>query len=105
MIKRPLILTVFLLLAAGSFAPATVAQPASDQTDLSITRRVENAILAVPALATMDIHVGTRERNVWLTGFVRSMADIRQADAIARDIHGVDAVHNRLRIADRPTRA
>jgi osmotically-inducible protein OsmY len=53
----------------------------------------------------MDIRVGTRERNLWLTGFVNSIDDIRQADAIARGIHGVDVVHNHLRIADRPSSA
>lgn len=94
-----------LLLASGSFAPAALAQGDGENTDVSITRRVENAIFAVPALGAMDIRVGTRERNVRLTGFVNSIADIGQADSIARGIHGVDTVHNHLRIADRPSRA
>ena len=105
MIKAPLVLVASLLIAGGSFAPATLAQHTGEFTDVSITRHVEDAILAVPALAVMDIRVGTREGNVWLTGFVNSLADILRADAIARGVHGVDGVHNRLRIADRASRA
>jgi hyperosmotically inducible protein len=106
MIKRPLmLLAASLLLASGSFAPTSLAQRVGEDTDVSLTRRVENAILAVPALRAMDIRVGTREGDVWLTGFVNSIADILEADAITRGVRGVDAVHNHLRIADRPSRA
>ena len=94
-----------LLIAGGSVAPVTLAQVTSESTDVSVTRRVEDAILAVPALAVMDIRVGTREGSVWLTGFVNSLADILRADALARGVDGVEVVHNRLRIADRPSRA
>jgi hyperosmotically inducible periplasmic protein len=94
------------LLAACSFALTALAQDApGERADASITRSVQNAILAVPALKAMDIRVETLRGIVRLTGFVNSLGDIAQADRIARRIEGVGGVRNELRVANRPSRA
>jgi hypothetical protein len=48
MIRGPFILAALLLLASGSFTPRTLAQGGGEDSDVSITRNMENAILAVP---------------------------------------------------------
>jgi osmotically-inducible protein OsmY len=94
------------LLAVGSLAFTALAQDEpGERADASITRSVQTAILAVPALKAMDIRIETRRGIVRLTGFVNSIADIAQADRIARRIEGVGGVRNDLRVANRPTRA
>jgi hyperosmotically inducible periplasmic protein len=94
------------LLAACSLAFTALAQDApGERADASITRSVQDALLAVPALKTMDIRVATRRGIVQLTGFVNSITDIAQADRIARGVQGVGAVRNHLRVANRPSRA
>jgi hyperosmotically inducible protein len=94
------------LLAACGFALTALAQDApGERADASITRSVQDAILAVPALKAMDIRVDTRRGIVRLTGFVNSIADIAQADRIARRVQGVGGVRNDLRVSNRPSRA
>jgi hypothetical protein len=91
------------LLAACSFALAQDAP--GERADASITRSVQDAILAVPALKAMDIRVETLRGIVRLSGFVDSIADIAQADRIVRRVQGVGGVRNELRVSNRPSRA
>lgn len=53
----------------------------------------------------MDITVQTRDGVVYLRGFVNSIADITRAAALARTVKGVNFIRNRIRVADRPSRA
>jgi hyperosmotically inducible periplasmic protein len=94
------------LLAACSLALTALAQDEpGERADASITRSVQDAILAVPALKAMDIRVETQRGIVRLTGFVNSIADIAQADRIVRRVQGVGGVRNDLRVSNRPSRA
>ena len=91
------------LLAACSLALTALAQDEpGERADASITRSVQDA---VPALKAMDIRVETLRGIVRLTGFVNSIADIAQADRIARRVQGVGGVRNDLRVSNRPSRA
>jgi osmotically-inducible protein OsmY len=94
------------LLAALGFALTALAQDApGERADASITRSVERAIFAVPALKAMDIRVETRRGIVRLTGFVGAFPDIVQVDWIVRQVDGVSGIRNNLRVANRPARA
>jgi len=94
------------LLAACGVAFTALAQDEPGQReDASITRSVQDAILAVPALKAMDIRVETLRGIVRLTGFVNSVGDIAQATRIARGVEGVGGVRNDLQVANRPSRA
>jgi hyperosmotically inducible protein len=45
-----------------------------------------------------DISVVTRKGNVQLTGFVENQTQIDRATSIVRDIKGVTAVENKLKL-------
>jgi len=94
-----------LLVACGFTFTALAQDEPGQRADASITRSVQDAILAVPALKAMDIRVETVRGIVRLTGFVNSIADIAQADRIAHGVRGVGGVRNHLRVANRPSRA
>jgi len=70
-----------------------------------ITERVTTALDKHPVLRKMDISVETRDGVVHLTGFVRSMAQIDMAGALARSIKGVATVRNAVQVANRPSQA
>jgi osmotically-inducible protein OsmY len=92
------------LVAATTFAGFAAAQtPALD--DETITASVEKAIYSDASLKMMDITVQTRDGVVYLRGFVNSIADITRAAALARTVKGVNFIRNRIRVADRPSRA
>jgi hyperosmotically inducible protein len=108
MMQRQLVSLTWIvaLLAACGFALTAFAQDApGERADASITRSVEDAIFAVPALKAMDIRVETRRGIVRLSGFVSSLADIVQVDSIVRRVDGVGGIRNNLRVANRPSRA
>ena len=93
-----------LLVAATSFVGSAGAQtPALD--DDAITVGVEKAIHSDASLSTMDITVQTRDGVVYLRGFVKSVADISRAAALAHRVKGVNLIRNTIRVADRPSRA
>ena len=93
-----------LLVAATTFVGFAGAQtPALD--DDAITAGVEKAIYGDASLRTMDITVETRGGVVYLRGSVKSIADISRAAALAHRVQGVNLIRNRIRVADRPSRA
>jgi hyperosmotically inducible protein len=64
--------------------------------DTAVTARVKMALLADPAIKSLDISVLTVSGTVQLTGFVDSQAQIDQAEAIARAAEGARGVKNEL---------
>jgi hyperosmotically inducible periplasmic protein len=64
--------------------------------DTAVTARVKMALLAEPAIKSLDISVLTVSGTVQLTGFVDSQAQIDQAEAIARATDGASGVKNEL---------
>jgi osmotically-inducible protein OsmY len=89
---------------AGTLA-AGGAQAQDKPPDDSITAQVRTALHADARLARMEIKVETTAGVVSLTGFVRTLEDISQAEGVARGVSGVSAVRNHLRIANRPSQA
>jgi hyperosmotically inducible protein len=66
--------------------------------DSAVTARVKTALLADPAIKSLDISVLTVGGTVQLTGFVNNQAQIDQAGAIARAAEGASSVKNELAI-------
>lgn len=94
-----------LLAALGAFAMAGAQDKGAGFDDALITERVTRALHNDAMLGKTEISIETRDGVVHLTGFVRSMAQVDRAGALARGIKGVSAVRNTLRVADRPSRA
>ncbi len=92
---------ILLLLALG----VSAQEKGVGFDDALITERVTSAIRNDPMLGKTDISIETRDGVVHLKGFVRSMAEVHRAGALARGITGVTAVRNTIRVADRPSRA
>ena len=97
------------MLVAATFAAglgqAQESKDAPPSADAAITRRVESALAKDPFLRRQHIYVETQDGVVNLSGFVRSLDDIAKAAELAREVRGVSAVRNGLRVANRPSRA
>jgi hyperosmotically inducible protein len=59
---------------------------------------VKSAFIADAVVKGFDISVVTRKGNVQLTGFVENQTQIDRATSIVRDIKGVTAVENKLKL-------
>lgn len=94
-------LAVFLLTA--SLSTAVLAQQTVPVDDQRIA--VEDALRGTRSLAGADIQVTAREGAVTLRGFAPSLESIATAGCIAARVRGVSAVYNKIRVADRPSRA
>jgi hyperosmotically inducible protein len=66
--------------------------------DTVITARVKAAILADPAMKSMDVSVVTRKGEVMLSGFVDNSVLLGQAIDLARDVDGVTSVVDHMSI-------
>jgi osmotically-inducible protein OsmY len=93
-------LLVLLFVMAGALAQDKPASP-----DAAITASVRNAFANDRTFRSMDIHVETQDAVVSLSGYVRSVEDIARAGDLAREVNGVAAVRNGLRVSNRPSRA
>jgi hyperosmotically inducible protein len=63
-----------------------------------ITGKVKSALLADPAIKSLDIAVVTRKGEVQLSGFVDNQAQIDQATALAEKVEGVTKIANEMSI-------
>ena len=66
--------------------------------DTSITTKVKAAIFEDAALKSAEINVETFKGRVQLSGFVSSQANINRAVEITRNVAGVNAVKNDIRL-------
>lgn len=66
--------------------------------DTVITARVKAAILADPAMKSMDVSVATRKGEVMLSGYVDNSILLGQAMDLAKDVDGVTSVVNHMSI-------
>lgn len=98
-------LMAMLLVALGACGTAGAQAKAVVFDDALITERVTKAIHQDPTLRKMDISIRTEDGVVHLRGFVDSMAHVDRAGVLARRIDGVTSVRNRIRVANRPSRA
>lgn len=95
-----------LLFAAGAFVTGSSrAQDKPASPDAAITAGVHSAFAKDRRFRSMDIHVETQDAVVSLRGYVRSVDDVGRAGDLAREVDGVMAVRNGLRVANRPSQA
>ncbi|MBI3545570.1 MAG: BON domain-containing protein [Gammaproteobacteria bacterium] len=66
--------------------------------DALITTKVKTAIFNEPTLKATEINVETYKGTVQLSGFVNSQTDINKAVEVARQVKGVAAVKNDMRV-------
>ena len=66
--------------------------------DTVITTKVKAAIFEQPNLKSAEINVETFKGTVQLSGFVASRVDVDKAVSVARNVAGVTAVKNDMRI-------
>lgn len=62
------------------------------------TAKVKAALMADPAIRSLDIRVATRVDEVQLSGFVNNQQQIDQAMQLAASVHGVRQVSNKMQI-------
>ncbi len=74
-----------------------VEQPVGENVeDVAITSKVKSALIASPQVGALSIGVDTSRNIVTLTGTVETQAQKREAEQIAKDIEGVQAVVNQI---------
>lgn len=79
---------------------ATPKQEATGEyiDDTVITTKVKTAVFSEPTLKSMEINVETFKGRVQLSGFVSSPANAATAVSLARNVRGVVAVKDDMRI-------
>ncbi|MDH4395017.1 MAG: BON domain-containing protein [Limnobacter sp.] len=94
--KTLAVLALFLAVACDS-KPGT---PSTGEyiDDSVITTKLKSAIVNDPTLKSTEINVETYKGTVQLSGFVNSVAEMTQAEVLARSIGGVSAVKNDIRL-------
>lgn len=97
------VLSIFLL--ALGLAGVAACSSASNKEgtgeyidDSVITTKVKAAIFADKTLSVAEINVETFKGVVQLSGFVNSQQDINTAMRLTRDVGGVNAVENSMRV-------
>ena len=62
--------------------------------DAALTARVKAAFVADRVVSALNIRVDSDKGHVHLTGVARSSEEVRQAEAVARQVRGVRSVRN-----------
>ena len=93
------------LFLAASLSGSLLAQGTAPVDDETIFAAVEAALHGAPSLAGADIEVTTRDGAVTLSGSAATMENIATAGRLAAHVRGVSAVYNKIRVANRPSRA
>lgn len=93
-----IILTALLALQVGCASTSTHEGTGEYVDDAVITTKVKAAILDEPGLKSAEINVETFKGTVQLSGFVSSKSDIQKAAEVARNVKGVKAVKNDMRV-------
>jgi osmotically-inducible protein OsmY len=93
-----LLVGLFSLTLAGCGATATREGTGEYVDDTVITTKVKAAIFNTASLKVSEINVETFKGVVQLSGFVSSAEDISTAIRVAREVTGVTAVKNDMRV-------
>ena len=93
------------LLLAASLSGGALAQNLVLLDDEVIFVAVEEALHGARALGAADITVRSQDGFVTLSGSADTMEDIATAGRLAARVRGVTGVSNKIRIANRPSRA
>lgn len=91
-------LSLFSLTLLGCGATNTREGTGEYIDDTVITTKVKAAILNTASLKVSEINVETFKGVVQLSGFVSSTEDINTAVRVAREVTGVTAVKNAMRL-------
>ncbi len=99
-IKRcsAVLIAALVLTAAGCASTSTQESTGEYVDDTVITSRVKTAIFNEPSLKVLQINVETYKSVVQLSGFVTTGAEMSKAVELARDVKGVHAVKNDIRL-------
>ena len=100
-----LVRSIGVLLLAASFSGAAPAQKSIVVDDEAIFAAVDKVLRDARALGAARITVRSRDGFVTLSGFADTQEDIATAGRLAAAVRGVIGVSNRIRVADRPSRA
>lgn len=93
------IFMAFALLSAAGCASTPKQEGTGEYVDDAvITTKVKAAIFNEPTLKSAEINVETFKGSVQLSGFVSSNADIKKVIELTRDVKGVHAVKNDMRL-------
>ena len=92
------IVALFSLTLLGCGATSSRESTGEYVDDTVITTKVKAAIFNDPSLKVSEINVETFKGTVQLSGFVSSAAHSSTATRLAREIKGVTAVKNDIRI-------
>jgi osmotically-inducible protein OsmY len=68
--------------------------------DTAITTKVKSAFASDPDVSALRVSVKTVDGRVNLTGEVKSQAEKRKAEQVARNVSGVRSVNNELIVAN-----
>ena len=93
-------LLVVLIGCAGASRQESAGQYLDDST---ITTRVKSAYVTDRQVSALDIKVTTLKGTVQLSGFANSQQEIDRAVELARNVEGVQAVKNDIRLAPEST--
>lgn len=96
---RLVVVLVAAALATGGCSALTGRPVEIWAQDRGLTARVKARLAAVEPRTLTRIHVDTYESTVYLTGGVTSSEMKRRAEAITRDVTGVEQVVNNLHLA------
>ena len=98
--RRLALLSLAAAVGSLSACAATRTQEGAGEyvDDTLITTKVKAVILGEPTLKSAEINVETFKGRVQLSGFVSSRADMDKATMLAREVKGVVAVANDMRM-------
>jgi len=96
--KRISVFLAAVALVAGCASTPTQESTGQYMDDSAITAKVKAAIFNDASLKSAEINVETFKRQVQLSGFVSSSANMDEAVAVARGVGGVLSVKNDMRL-------
>jgi osmotically-inducible protein OsmY len=96
--KRISVFIAAVALVAGCASTSTQESTGQYVDDSAITAKVKAAIFNDPSLKSAEINVETFKRQVQLSGFVSSSANMDEAVSVARGVGGVISVKNDMRL-------
>jgi hyperosmotically inducible protein len=86
------LLTSLVLALAG--CAGTNESPGEYIDDVALTARVKAAFVADRVVSALNIRVDSAKGHVHLSGVARNSEEMRQAEAVARQVRGVRSVRN-----------
>lgn len=98
LIKKFAMIAILGLTVAGCASQPGTKSTGEVVDDAVITTKVKSALLADPDVSGLAINVDTYKGQVTLTGNVKSGAQIKRAEDIARSMKGVTSVKNNLQV-------